>query len=51
MSTPLHRALLGLLAAVISVLTFHQGMWALLHLASQMPPLIRQGVFRHLECR
>jgi hypothetical protein len=38
MSTPLHRALLGFLAAVISVLTFHQGMWALLHLAGQMPP-------------
>ena len=38
MSTPLQRALLGFLAAVISVLTFHQGMWALLHLAGQMPP-------------
>ena len=38
MSIPLHRALLGFLAAVISVLVFHQGMWALLHLAGQMPP-------------
>ena len=38
MSAPLQRALLGFLAAVISVLTFHQGMWALLHLAGQMPP-------------
>lgn len=27
-----------ILAAVISVLTFHQGKWALLNLAGQMPP-------------
>ena len=32
------RALLGFVAAVISVLTFHQGMWALLHAAGVMPP-------------
>lgn len=35
---PLYRALLGFAAAVISVLTFHQGMWALLHFAGLMPP-------------
>lgn len=35
---PLHRALLGFTAAVISVLIFHQGMWALLHFAGLMPP-------------
>jgi hypothetical protein len=29
--TPLTRALLGFVAAAISVLTFHQAMWALLH--------------------
>jgi hypothetical protein len=33
-----NRAVLGFVAAVISVLTFHQGMWELLHLAGQMPP-------------
>jgi hypothetical protein len=38
MSTSLNRALLGFIAAVISVLTFHQGMWAALHLVGQMPP-------------
>jgi hypothetical protein len=38
MPAPLTRASLGFLAAVISVLIFHQGMWALLHLAGQMPP-------------
>jgi hypothetical protein len=32
------RGLLGFTAAVISVLTFHQGMWALLHAAGIMPP-------------
>ncbi len=36
------RALLGFVAAAISVLTFHQAMWALLHFAALpgmgMPP-------------
>jgi hypothetical protein len=32
------RAALGFAAAVLSVLTFHQGMWALLHAAGIMPP-------------
>ena len=32
------RAALGFAAAVLSVLTFHQGMWALLHAARIMPP-------------
>lgn len=32
------RALLGFAAAVVSVLTFHQAMWALLHLAGIVPP-------------
>lgn len=32
------RALLGFAAAVLSVLTFHQGTWALLHAAGLMPP-------------
>ena len=31
------RALLGFAAAVLSVLTFHQGMWALLHAVGVMP--------------
>jgi len=31
------RALLGFLAAALSVLTFHQGMWGLLYLAGWMP--------------
>lgn len=35
---PVTRALLGFVAAVISVLVFHQGMWELLHLAGLMPP-------------
>jgi hypothetical protein len=35
---PLHRALLGFIAAVISVLIFHQGMWAVMHFAGLMPP-------------
>jgi len=38
MSASLNHAILGFIAAAISVLTFHQGMWALLHLASLMPP-------------
>jgi hypothetical protein len=32
------RGLLGFAAAAISVLTFHQGTWALLHAAGIMPP-------------
>jgi hypothetical protein len=32
------RALLGFVAGAASVLTFHQGMWALLHAAGLMPP-------------
>lgn len=32
------RMTLGFIAAVISVLTFHQGMWEALHLAGMMPP-------------
>jgi hypothetical protein len=31
------RAFLGFVAAAISVLTFHQGMWALLYAVGQMP--------------
>lgn len=38
MSSPLNCASLGFVAAVISVLTFHQGMWALLYAAGLMPP-------------
>ena len=38
MATSLNRAAFGFLAAVISVLTFHQGMWAFLHLFGLMPP-------------
>lgn len=38
MPASLNRAAFGFAAAVISVLTFHQGMWELLHLAHQMPP-------------
>lgn len=34
MDTPIKRAALGFVAAVIAVLTFHQGMWELLHLAN-----------------
>ena len=37
MTAPMH-ALLGFAAAVVSVLTFHQGTWALLHGAGLMPP-------------
>jgi hypothetical protein len=36
--TSLNRAGLGFVAAVISVLVFHQGMWGLLHLMGLMPP-------------
>src|SRR5215213_9787750 len=36
MTAPM-RALLGFAAAAVSVLTFHQGMWALLHAAGLMP--------------
>lgn len=36
MTTPV-RALLGFLAAALSVLTFHQGMWGLLYLVGWMP--------------
>ena len=38
MPTSLNPALLGIVAAVISVLVFHQGMWELLHLIGLMPP-------------
>jgi hypothetical protein len=38
MPTSLNPALLGFVAAVISVLVFHQGMWELLHLIGLMPP-------------
>lgn len=34
---PPMRAVLGFVAAVISVLVFHQGAWALFHLAGLMP--------------
>src|SRR5215213_11027858 len=37
MAAPM-RALLGFAAAAVSVLTFHQGTWALLHAAGLMPP-------------
>jgi len=37
--TALMRALLGFVAAVAAVLTFHQGTWALLHAAGLMPPV------------
>lgn len=41
-TSPAMRCLLGFVAAAISVLTFHQGMWALLHVADLpglgMPP-------------
>jgi hypothetical protein len=42
MSTPATRAVLGFIAAAISVLTFHQAMWEALHLLALpglgMPP-------------
>ena len=37
MSVPM-RGLLGFVSAAISVLVFHQGMWALLHAFGLMPP-------------
>ena len=37
MTTAPMRALLGFAAAALSVLTFHQGTWALLHAAGLMP--------------
>ncbi|WP_149536681.1 hypothetical protein [Siccirubricoccus phaeus] len=36
MTAPM-RALLGFVAAVLSVLTFHQGMWAVLYVLGMMP--------------
>lgn len=38
MPASLNRAVLGFVAAAISVLVFHQGMWGLLHLLGLMPP-------------
>ena len=42
MPAPAMRALLGFVAAAVSVLTFHQAMWALLHVLAipgmGMPP-------------
>lgn len=35
---PPMRAVLGFVAGAISVLVFHQGAWALFHLAGLMPP-------------
>jgi hypothetical protein len=45
MNAPM-RAALGFAAAVLSVLTFHQGMWALLHLVGLVPlaPFPMRGV-------
>ena len=40
---PPMRAVLGFVAAVIAVLVFHQGAWALLHLAGLMPPPYPMG--------
>jgi hypothetical protein len=40
---PPMRAVLGFVAAAISVLVFHQGAWALLHLAGLMPPPYPMG--------
>ena len=34
MHSPAKRAAMGFMAAAIAVLTFHQGMWELLHLAA-----------------
>ena len=45
MPTALNRATFGFVAAVFSVLTFHQGMWELLHLIGLMPlPYPTRGV-------
>ena len=38
MPASVNRAFFGFVAAVISVLVFHQGMWELLHLIGLMPP-------------
>lgn len=38
MPNALIRLCLGFVAAALSVLTFHQGMWEALHLAGMMPP-------------
>jgi hypothetical protein len=46
MSASLNRVILGFIVAAISVLTFHQGMWALLHLAGLMPPPYPTGGVR-----
>jgi hypothetical protein len=49
MSTPVMRAFLGFIAAAISVLTFHQAMWELLHVLNlpglgMPPPYPMRGV-------
>ncbi|MDA8049821.1 MAG: hypothetical protein M0002_07425 [Rhodospirillales bacterium] len=38
MPSPWPRAAFGFFAGAISVLTFHQGMWAILHGLGEMPP-------------
>jgi hypothetical protein len=38
MPAPWPRAAFGFFAAVLSVLMFHQGMWAVLHALKEMPP-------------
>jgi hypothetical protein len=35
---PPRRAVLGFVAGVIALLVFHQGAWAILHIAGLMPP-------------
>ena len=35
---PPMRAILGFVAGAVSVLNFHQGIWALFHLGGLMPP-------------
>ncbi len=40
---PPKRAALGFVAAVIAVLVFHQGAWAILHMAGLMPPPFPMG--------
>ncbi len=51
MPAPLMRALLGFAAAVISVLTFHQGTWAVFHAAGLMPlapyPMVATGILQY----
>ena len=45
MPASVSRAMFGIIAAVISVLVFHQGMWELLHLFGLMPaPYPTDGV-------